>query len=155
MNHHMNFLNFHGQNLAVTSTNVREFVSGPISAVAVRENVWEPLKLGLISGYKRISDWCKKRNDLSHFEIPRAPFEFPLVLILSPSMLSRLSLLSAFLRTRGTLSLAIRANCILGTWNWAVGTSFLSPMQSESQSMDTRTTVSPTVVDFKESIPLW
>ena len=64
-------------------------------------------------------------------------------------------LLSAFLRTRGTLSLATRANCILRTWNWAVGTSFLSPMQSESQSMDTRTTVSPTVVDFKESIPLW
>ena len=25
----------------------------PISAVAVRENVWEPLKLGLISGYRR------------------------------------------------------------------------------------------------------
>ena len=41
----------YGQNLAVTSTNVREFVSGPILAVAVRENVWEPLKLGLISGY--------------------------------------------------------------------------------------------------------
>ena len=39
MNHHMNFLNFHGQNLAVTSTNVREFVLGPILAVAVRENV--------------------------------------------------------------------------------------------------------------------
>ena len=51
MNNHMNFLNFHGQNLAVTSTNVREFVSGPILAVAVRENVWEPLKLGPISGY--------------------------------------------------------------------------------------------------------
>ena len=107
-----------------------------------------------ILDYKRISDWCKKRNDFSHFEIPRAPFEFPLVLILSPSMLSRLFLLSAFLRTRGTLSLATRANCILRTWNWAVGTSFLSPMQSESQSMDTRTTVSPTVVDFKDSIPL-
>ena len=30
--------------------NVREFVSGPILAVAVRENVREPLKLGLISG---------------------------------------------------------------------------------------------------------
>ena len=29
----------YGQNLAVTSTNVREFVSGPILAVAVRENV--------------------------------------------------------------------------------------------------------------------
>ena len=29
----------YGQNLAVTSTNVNEFVSGPISAVAVRENV--------------------------------------------------------------------------------------------------------------------
>ena len=41
----------YGQNLAVTSTNMREFVSGPISAVAIRENVWEPLKLGLISGY--------------------------------------------------------------------------------------------------------
>ena len=40
----------YGQNLAVTSTNVREFVSGPILAVAVMENVWEPLKLGLISG---------------------------------------------------------------------------------------------------------
>ena len=26
----------------------------PISAVAVRENIWEPLKLGLISGY---DDW--------------------------------------------------------------------------------------------------
>ena len=26
-------------------------VSGPILAVAIRENVWEPLKLGLISGY--------------------------------------------------------------------------------------------------------
>ena len=46
-----------------------------------------------ILDYKRISDWCKKRNDLRHFEIPRVPFEFPLVLILSPSMLSRLSLL--------------------------------------------------------------
>ena len=41
----------YGQNLAVTSTNVREFVSGPILEVAVRENVREPLKLGLISGY--------------------------------------------------------------------------------------------------------
>ena len=41
----------YGQNLAVTSTNVREFVSGPILVVAVRENVWEPLKLGLISGF--------------------------------------------------------------------------------------------------------
>ena len=41
----------YGQNLAVTSTNVREFVSGPILAVAVRENVGEPLKLDLISGY--------------------------------------------------------------------------------------------------------
>ena len=40
----------YGQNLAVKSTNVGEFVSGPILAVAVRENVWEPLKLGLISG---------------------------------------------------------------------------------------------------------
>ena len=30
--------------------NVREFVSGLILAVAVRENVQEPLKLGLISG---------------------------------------------------------------------------------------------------------
>ena len=29
----------YGQNLAVRSTNVRENVSGPISAVAVRENV--------------------------------------------------------------------------------------------------------------------
>ena len=29
----------YGQNLAVTSTNVREFVSGPILEVAVRENV--------------------------------------------------------------------------------------------------------------------
>ena len=29
----------YGQNLAVTSTNVREFVSGPIFALAVRENV--------------------------------------------------------------------------------------------------------------------
>ena len=27
------------------------FVSGPISAVVVRENVWEPLKFGLILGY--------------------------------------------------------------------------------------------------------
>ena len=77
------------------------------------------------------------RNDLRHFEIPRVPFEFPFVLILLPSMLSRLSLLSVFLRTRGTLSLATRANCILRAWN------FLSPMPSESQSMDTRTTVSP------------
>ena len=34
-------------------TDVREFVSGPILAVAVIENVWEPLKLGLISGYRR------------------------------------------------------------------------------------------------------
>ena len=34
-------------NLAITSTNVREFVSGLILAVAVRENVWEPLKLAL------------------------------------------------------------------------------------------------------------
>ena len=40
----------YGQNLAVTSTNVNEFGSGPILPVAVRENVWEPLKLGLISG---------------------------------------------------------------------------------------------------------
>ena len=39
----------YGQNLAVTSTNVREFVSGPILVVAVKENVWEPLRLGLIS----------------------------------------------------------------------------------------------------------
>ena len=83
-----------------------------------------------ILDYERITDWCKKGNDLRHFEIPRAPFEFPLVLILSPSMLSRLSLVSAFLRTRGTLSLATRANCVLRTWNWAVGTSFLSPMHS-------------------------
>ena len=29
----------YGQNLAVTSTNMREFVSGPILAVAVRQNV--------------------------------------------------------------------------------------------------------------------
>ena len=29
----------YGQNLAVTSSNVREFVSGPILAVALRENV--------------------------------------------------------------------------------------------------------------------
>ena len=29
----------YGQNLAVTSTNVKEFVSGPILALAVRENV--------------------------------------------------------------------------------------------------------------------
>ena len=105
--------------------------------------------------YIRISDWRKKRNDLCHFEIPRATFEFSLVLIFSLSMLSRLSLLSAFLRTRGTLSLPTHANCVLRTWNWAVKTIFLSPMHSESQSMDTRTTVSPTVVDFKESIPLW
>ena len=41
----------YGQNLAAVSTNVREFVSGLILAVAVRENVLEPLKLGLISGY--------------------------------------------------------------------------------------------------------
>ena len=41
-----------GQNQAVTSINVNEFVSGPISEEAVRENVWEPLKLGLISGYE-------------------------------------------------------------------------------------------------------
>ena len=41
----------YGQNLALTSTNVRGFVSGPILAVAVRENVWEPLILGLTSGY--------------------------------------------------------------------------------------------------------
>ena len=41
----------YGQNLAAVSTNVREFVSGPILAVAIRENVWEPLKLGLIAGY--------------------------------------------------------------------------------------------------------
>ena len=34
----------YAQNLAVTSTNMREFVSGPILAVAVRDNVWEPLK---------------------------------------------------------------------------------------------------------------
>ena len=79
------------------------------------------------------------RNDLRHFEIPRVPFEFPFVLILLPSMLSRLSLLSVFLRTRGTLSLATRANCIPGIE--LLGQ--LSPMQSESQSMDTRTTVSP------------
>ena len=37
----------YGQNLAVTITNVREFVSGPILVVAVRENVWEPLKCAL------------------------------------------------------------------------------------------------------------
>ena len=41
-----------GQNLAAVSTNLWEFVSVPILAVAVRENVWEPLKLGLISGYE-------------------------------------------------------------------------------------------------------
>ena len=41
-----------GQNLAAVSTNVSEFVSGPILVVAVREIVWEPLKVGLISGYK-------------------------------------------------------------------------------------------------------
>ena len=41
-----------GQNLAAVSTNVREFVSGPILVVAVREIVSEPLKVGLISGYK-------------------------------------------------------------------------------------------------------
>ena len=29
----------YGQNLATVSTNVREFVSGPVLAVAVRENV--------------------------------------------------------------------------------------------------------------------
>ena len=42
----------YGQKLAVTSTNVREFVSGLILVVAVRdlENVREPLKLVLISG---------------------------------------------------------------------------------------------------------
>ena len=48
-----NFFNqCYGQNLAAVSTNVREFVSGPILVVAVREIVWEPLKVGLISGYK-------------------------------------------------------------------------------------------------------
>ena len=40
----------YGQNMAVMSTNVNEFGSGPILAMAVRENVGEPLKLGLISG---------------------------------------------------------------------------------------------------------
>ena len=44
----------YSQNLAVTSTNVRAFVSGTILMVAVRENVWEPLKLGLISGSYRL-----------------------------------------------------------------------------------------------------
>ena len=39
-----------GQNLAAVSKNLWDFVSGPILAVAVRENLWEPLKLGLISG---------------------------------------------------------------------------------------------------------
>ena len=48
-----NFFNqCYGQNLAAVSTNVREFVSGPTLVVAVREIVWEPLKVGLISGYK-------------------------------------------------------------------------------------------------------
>ena len=43
-----NFFNqCYGQNLAAVSTNVREFVSGPIL-----EPIWEPLKVGLISGYK-------------------------------------------------------------------------------------------------------
>ena len=40
------------QNLAAVSTNLWEFVSAPILALAIRENVWEPLKLGLISGYE-------------------------------------------------------------------------------------------------------
>ena len=40
------------QNLAAVSTNLWEFVSVPILAVAVREKVWESLKLGLISGYE-------------------------------------------------------------------------------------------------------
>ena len=48
-----NFFNqCYGQNLAAVSTNVSEFVSGPILVVAVREIVWELLKVGLISGYK-------------------------------------------------------------------------------------------------------
>ena len=79
------------------------------------------------------------------FEFPRAPLKFPLVLMLS--------LLSALLRPRRTLFLETRTNCILCTWHWTVGTSFRSLMQAESRSMDARTTVSLTFVDFKESSP--